>query len=161
MQNSTGHRALTQTARGRRLLLAAGMIVILFFLRTLDPAALSALPIAVSCGSISGLPCLFCGLTRALHALLNGDVSRAVYFNWLAIPVLVTSLLVVGALLFETLSARPLLGWKFRFQMNTRSLGYASLVLGALWVLQIYLALAQHKHELLNSAGPLYSVFVR
>ena len=30
-----------------------------------------------------------------------------------------------------------------------------------LWMLQIYLAVSQHKQELLNPRGPLYALFVR
>jgi len=30
-----------------------------------------------------------------------------------------------------------------------------------LWTLQIYLAVSQHKYELLNARGPLYVLFVR
>ena len=31
----------------------------------------------------------------------------------------------------------------------------------ALWSLQVYLAVSQHKTELLNPNGPLYALFVR
>ena len=67
---------------------------------TLLPAALLALalveptappkwfPFATSCGAITGLPCIFCGMTRALHHLLHGEFGRALYFNWLSYPIL-------------------------------------------------------------------------
>src|SRR5438309_7415742 len=66
----------------------------LLLLRCIDPVlAGSWLPFQPSCGAITGLPCIFCGMTRALHLLLNGDFIGAIYFNWLAFPFL-------GAIIF-------------------------------------------------------------
>src|SRR5437773_9778059 len=66
----------------------------LLLLRYTDPVlAGSSLPFHPSCGAITGLPCIFCGMTRALHLLLNGDFIGAIYFNWLAFPFL-------GAIIF-------------------------------------------------------------
>jgi hypothetical protein len=31
--------------------------------------------------SLSGLPCPFCGLTRSLTSLLDGDISQAIWFH--------------------------------------------------------------------------------
>src|SRR2546430_11615036 len=61
----------------------------LLLLRCIDPVlAGSWLPFHPSCGAITGLPCIFCGMTRALHLLLNGDFIGAIYFNWLSFPFL-------------------------------------------------------------------------
>src|SRR5437868_7751101 len=61
----------------------------LLLLRCIDPVvAGSWLLFHPSCGAITGLPCIFCGMTRALHLLLNGDFIGAIYFNWLAFPFL-------------------------------------------------------------------------
>src|SRR5947209_17160850 len=66
----------------------------LLLLRCIDPVlAGSLLPFHPSCGAITGLPCIFCGMTRALYLLLNGDFIGAIYFNWLAFPFL-------GAIIF-------------------------------------------------------------
>ena len=42
------------------------------------------------CGfhAASGLPCLFCGGTRAVRAILRGDLREAVYLNAIAFPAL-------------------------------------------------------------------------
>src|SRR5207253_10731737 len=61
----------------------------LLLLRCIDPVvAGSWLLFHPSCGAITGLPCIFCGMTRALHLLVNGDFIGAIYFNWLAFPFL-------------------------------------------------------------------------
>jgi hypothetical protein len=45
--------------------------------------------------------------------------------------------------------------------MTRRRLTAFGLGVLLLWTLQVYLAVSQHKHELLNSRGPLYALFVR
>ena len=61
----------------------------LLLLRCIDPVRRGQL-VAVS--SIMwrnhGITLHFCGMTRALHLLLNGDFIGAIYFNWLAFPFL-------------------------------------------------------------------------
>ena len=46
-------------------------------------------------------------------------------------------------------------------RLRARKLTIIGLTLFALWTLQVYLAVSQHKHELLNPRGPLYALFVR
>src|SRR5437763_16238457 len=79
---------------GPRFAFIVSAAAALLLLRCIDPAlAGSWLAFHPSCGAITGLPCIFCGMTRALHLLLNGDFIGAIYFNWLAFPFL-------GALIF-------------------------------------------------------------
>ncbi len=130
-------------------------------LRGLPSAGLPAwVPFSTSCGAITGLPCIFCGLTRALHFVLEGEFARALYFNWLAFPFVAAAIALYLLLFAEVLTRRNLLARLPRPHLTRRSLGglLASLLL--LWGLQVYLAVSQHKHELLNSAGPLYSLVV-
>lgn len=131
-------------------------------LRGLPSAGLPVwIPFSTSCGAITGLPCVFCGMTRALHYLFQGDLARALYFNWLAFPFVA----VVGALylllLGEVLTGRNLLAQLPRPHLTGRSLSGLLAGLLLLWGLQVYLAVSRHKHELLNPAGPLYSLVVR
>ncbi len=126
---------------GPRFAFIASASAALLLLRCIDPVlAGSSLPFHPSCGAITGLPCIFCGMTRALHLLLNGDFIGAIYFNWLAFPFL-------GAIIFL---------WVTRWRLTVFGLG-----LLLLWTLQTYLAVSQHKHELLNTRGPLYVLFAR
>jgi Protein of unknown function (DUF2752) len=130
--------------------------------RWIDPVvAGSWLPFHASCGAITGLPCIFCGMTRALHLLLNGDIAGAIYFNWVAFPVLAVVIFLIVLFAFEVAQRRVI--WRLRvvLPMTRRRLTVLGLGLLLLWTLQAYLAVSQHKHELLNSHGPLYVLFVR
>ena len=126
------------------------------------PTGLPAwLPFSTSCGAITGLPCIFCGMTRALHFLFQGDFDRALYFNWLAFPAVAALGALIVIMLAEIVSGQNLLARLPRPHLNRRSLSGFLAGLFLLWGLQIYLAVSQRKHELLNPAGPLYSLVVR
>jgi Protein of unknown function (DUF2752) len=145
--------------RGRAACIAS-LVLLLALLRYADPVALGrVLPVRTSCGAFTGLPCLFCGMTRALHLMLRGDFARALYFNWLAFPVLGAILCVIGLFTLELWRRCILL--PLRFDLAAPRLTTISLTLVALWILQAWLAVAQHKTELLNPRGPLYALFVR
>jgi len=134
----------------------------LLLLRCIDPVvAGSWLPFHPSCGAITGLPCIFCGMTRALHLLLNGDFIGAIYFNWLAFPFLGAIIFLLALFAIEIAKRRVI--WKLNvvLSMTRRRLMVFGLGLLLLWTLQAYLAISQHRHELLNSQGPLYALFVR
>jgi hypothetical protein len=134
----------------------------LFSLALLEPDSLSAwLPFPTSCGAVTGLPCIFCGTTRALHYLLRGSFERALYFNWLSFPLLAASLLLLGVNSIELLTNRNVFARLPRVHLTPAR----CLVFGCgfvfLWVFQVFLALSQHKVELLNPHGPLYSLVCR
>jgi len=127
-----------------------------------DPGSLpKSFPVATSCGAFTGLPCIFCGTTRGLHHLLHGEFGRALYFNWLAFPLLAGALALFFFHALELSLGRSLLARRPRVRLTRASLGglFAGLVL--LWCLQVYLAVSRHKTELLNPHGPLYSLVVR
>src|SRR2546423_12028625 len=72
---------------GPRFAFIMSALAALLLLRWIDPVVAGGwLPFHPSCGAITGLPCIFCGMTRALHLLLNGNFIGAIYFNWLAFP---------------------------------------------------------------------------
>jgi uncharacterized protein DUF2752 len=147
---------------GPRFAFIVSALAVLLLLRCIDPViAGSWLPFHPSCGAITGLPCIFCGMTRALHLLLNGDFTGTVYFNWLAFPFLGAIVFLLA--LFTVESAKRRVIWRLSMILRvTRSrLTVFGLSLLLLWTLQIYLAVSQHKHELLDPHGPLYAVFVR
>jgi Protein of unknown function (DUF2752) len=130
--------------------------------RWIDPVvAGSWLPFHASCGAITGLPCIFCGMTRALHLLLNGDFVGAIYFNWLAFPLLAVVIFLIALFAIEVAQRRVIWRLSVVLPMTRRRLTIIVLGLLLLWTLQAYLAVSQHKYELLNSHGPLYALFVR
>lgn len=145
-----------------RLTFILGATAAVFVLRVVDPVmAGSWVPFHTSCGAITGLPCIFCGMTRAIHSLLNGDFSGALYFNWLAFPFLGAVILLVVVCIIEIANRRVILTWNTSAPLTARKLTIIGLTLFILWTLQVYLAVSQHKHELLNPRGPLYALFVR
>ena len=100
-------------------------------------------------------------MTRALHLLLNGDFGDALYFNWLAFPFLGAVGFFVAVCVIEIANRRVILTWNTSAPLTARKLTIIGLTLFMLWTLQAYLAVSQHKRELLNPHGPLYTLFVR
>jgi hypothetical protein len=147
--------------RGRVIFIGIAVATVLE-LHLADPVIVSRwLPFRASCGAITGLPCLFCGMTRALHLLLRGDFSGALYFNWLAFPFLAGCSFLVALFVLEIVHRRRILNLRKIMPLTIRQLTICAITAVALWTLQAYLAVSQHKTELLNPHGPLYHVFVK
>ncbi|HEX8679137.1 MAG TPA: DUF2752 domain-containing protein [Chthoniobacterales bacterium] len=151
---------LTLGDRWWRMGVLAAFTCVAFGLRAVEPGTPGWLPVRTSCGAISGLPCLFCGMTRAMHHLLNAEFGRALYLNWLVLP-----LAVAGFVMSAKLAAEITLGRRFslalpRVSLTPRSTAAALVMLFALWAVQASLAIAFRKHELLNPNGLLYSLFL-
>src|SRR5262249_38259378 len=76
-----------------------------FFLRALGVAAawgVGALPIALGLArcpiaKLFHTPCPGCGMTRAMHLLLHGEIGPSLHMHALALPSLLASLLVMAA----------------------------------------------------------------
>ncbi len=147
-----------KTWRAIYLALLPGVLLCLYWIR---PDSLpNWFPFPTSCAAMTGLPCIFCGCTRALHHLLHGEFARALYFNWLAYPFLAAAGFVFLLHSLELASGRDLGGRLSCFRLTPRSLGAGAAGLLLLWILQGYLAVSQDKTELLNRAGPLYALVV-
>lgn len=118
-------------------------------------------PFPISCGAITGLPCIFCGTTRAVYHLLHGEFASALYYNWLAYPLVAGALILALTNALELLFSRNLLARIPRPGLTRAR--WCALAAGfvLLWCLQVYLAISQHKSQLLNPSGPLYSLVVR
>ncbi len=160
--NSLPAPRLAPIERKWRLAYLALLPAALAALALVEPSSLPQwFPIATSCGAITGLPCIFCGTTRGLHHLLHGEFGRALYYNWLTYPFLVGALTLFLVNALELSLGRNLLLRIPRVRLTRASLGglFAGLIL--IWCLQVYLAVSQHKAELLNPHGPLYSLVVR
>ena len=139
------------------LLLPAGLLA-LFWIR---PGPLPTwFPFATSCGAITGLPCIFCGATRAMHHLLHGNFTLALYNNWLCYPILTGAAVLYLICACELLFARNLLAQLPRPRLTRGTAGALAASFILLWGVQVFLAISQHKTELLNPRGPLYSLVV-
>jgi hypothetical protein len=162
MSNNEPNLLLSSGQRTQRLLAIAFLAVSVFMMRSIDPVVtISWLPVHASCNAITGLPCIFCGLTRALHLLLNGNIARALYFNWLAFPILAAIAFLIALFLVEIALKRSILNLRLVAPITARQVAVVGGALVALWILQVYLAVSQHKQELLNPSGPLYALFVK
>ena len=161
MHSPKNAQALDRGARRLRMA-ALGLIgCVALALRAIHPDALSSLPLRSSCGAATGLPCLFCGFTRATHHLLNGEFAQALYFNWLAFPLGAFAALLAAKLALELIRNQRIKLPLPAFRLTARSALAAAAVVVALWILQVSLAVAFHKHELQNASGPLYALFVK
>lgn len=152
---------LTRAEVWARLAVSCGIAAALLGVRYVDPETVSWFPLRTSCGAFTGLPCIFCGTTRGLHYLLNGDFTRAFYFNWLAFPVVAVGVAAVVAAVAEIAAQRRLVAARFTFRATPTSIAWTGGSLAALWLLQVSIAISLHKHELLNPTGPLYPWFVK
>src|SRR5438067_3194661 len=139
-----------------RVIAVAALTTTLLLIRAIDPIVAGTwLPFHPSCGAVTGLPCIFCGMTRALHFLVNGDFDRALYFNWLAFPLVAGVICLSAVLTLEIALQRKLLHLYLVASISSRRLAIILLTVAALWTLQAYLAVSQHTRELLNPHGPL------
>ncbi len=154
---------LLPSARRWRALYLLVLPAALLVLALVPPggAAPSWFPFATSCGAVTGLPCIFCGTTRALQHLLHGEFARALYYNWLSYPLLAAACAFYLCSALELCFRRNLLAAIPCPRLSARSLGAFAAGLLLLWCLQVYLAVSQHKTGLLNPRGPLYSLVVR
>ena len=154
-------RLATSQARWRIINLAL-LPAALLALALVEPSAPPKwFPFATSCGAITGLPCIFCGMTRALHHLLHGEFGRALYFNWLSYPFLAGAFALLLCNAIELFLGRNLLARLPRPRLTRARWGVFAAGFVLLWCLQVYLAVSQHKTELLNPNGPLYSLVCR
>lgn len=135
---------------------------VLFALANVRPGSLPAwFPFAASCGAITGLPCIFCGTTRAIYHLLHGELARALYYNWLSFPLLAGAAALYVLNLIELSTGRDFLSRLPRPRLTRRSAAAFAAGFVVLWFLQVYLAVSHQKTELLNPHGPLYLLVVR
>jgi hypothetical protein len=139
------------------LLLPAGLLAVFWSRAGSLP---TWFPFATSCGAITGLPCIFCGATRGIHHLLHGNFGLALYYNWLSYPILTGAAVLYLICAYELLIARNLLAQLPRPRLTRGTAGAVAASFLLLWGVQVYLAVSQHKTELLNPGGPLYSLVV-
>jgi Protein of unknown function (DUF2752) len=76
------------------------------YVAALDPSSSGTFP-ACAFRSVTGWWCPGCGLTRATHDLLHGDLAEAFANNALVVPVLAMLILTWGAWLGHSLGRRP------------------------------------------------------
>ena len=146
------------SAEGRwlRVGLAVAILLAAGFLSLSRPEAGTIRPF-IPCGfhAITGLPCLFCGGTRAMRAILHGDPSEALYLNTLAFPALAFAAAAFVLLLIEAAAGRPLARREFLHRRLIRLAPALILLALAWWVFHILMALRTPKPELADFRNPV------
>jgi len=141
------HARLGAGGRRSRAILLGFAVVAAILLAALEPGALP--PRFRTCPFLwlTGLPCPFCGLTRAVHHLLRCDWATAWHLNPLAFPIGAAIVALGARALREAVTGRrlpplapPRAGWL---------LAIAALVL-LHWILHIRGAVTAPKPELLR-----------
>jgi len=108
---------------------------------------------------VSGLPCAFCGGTRATRQILKGNFEKALYLNAIAFPTVVGIALVSLGLLYEAVRGRALFprpAPKTHLVLVLCGVGF----LAAWTVWHAWDALSTPKPELINLKHPLVK-FIR
>jgi hypothetical protein len=110
--------------------------------------------------SATGLPCGFCGGTRAVRSLVAGDWDRAVYLNPLAVAAVL-----VGGPVFLLLIVEAVRGRRFLppFNNNARviMLAMAAVIILPWSYWHARTALKTPKTELVNFEHPVVKFFLR
>jgi hypothetical protein len=133
--------------------LIAGLLLSVALL-PLPSAQFSYLPTCAFKG-ISGLPCGLCVGTRAAQAFLRGDLSRALYLNIAALPVVIALLVVAFVQASEALRGKAVTDWNALF-LRFRPLLPIALVLFCLfWFVHVIEALRETKRELVDLRNPI------
>jgi len=151
--------AMTRIPRGARWLragLSAGLVLLLVAValsaRIPHPPALT-----MPCGfhALTGLPCLFCGGTRAVRAVLSGQWELALYLNPIAYPAVLAALLLASLFFCEAVLGIALWNsgpWAQRLCRLAPLLIVAGL---AWWAWHVVSALKTPKPELVNFKNPV------
>jgi hypothetical protein len=143
--------------RKPRAVMAAFIIVLLAGLALVPLAPPLALPGLTTCAfkSATGLPCPFCGGTRAAQALLRGELSRALYLNVAALPAVVAFVAAAFVLGWEAYFGRSLGDWNALLG-KLRSLAPVIVVLICIyWLVHVADALRGTKPELVDLRNPI------
>lgn len=148
--------SLPAPQRWTRLALGAAIAAALTLLALLEPR--DRIPFsALRCGfhATTGLPCVFCGGTRAAHALLRGNVRQALYLNALAFPVLFALAAAALVMLVEAARGRATSDWDALATRSARMLPLLLALAAAWWLPHLLMALRTPKPELVNLNNPI------
>lgn len=154
---------MTSQERGVKALAALAIAAFLIGFSFI-PCTPQGMPLPLMCPfkNMTGLPCPLCGGTRAAHALLHGELGRAIYLNPLALPAIAFCVMAGLVLAYEAVRGVPLANWPAVFHRlgSLMPLGLAILMIW--WLPHIYLALRTPKLELLELRNPIaHAIYMR
>lgn len=137
---------------GAAFCIAAGL-VILKFVNPEDGGLSLTTPLSQR---LFGLPCPFCGITRGTHALLNGDIARALYLNMATTLALLVSLSLVLIWTVEAVRGREWIRIGQAVNAAFRRWKLWALALVLFWIVHLTLAVGTPKPELLDPDAWLF-----
>jgi hypothetical protein len=142
------HQRLARLAIAGAFLLGAGIVLV-------EPAVLSFPKPACGFRSLTGLPCAFCGGTRAAAALAAGDAAGALRMNALVFPLALGVVAVTCLSLFEAWRARPVLDWGALAKRGKVLAPWLVVLLILWWMPHVVMALRDTGSGLANPGHPL------
>lgn len=110
--------------------------------------------------SMTGLPCAFCGGTRAVRSMVAGDFERAFYLNPMAVAVVIVGGPILLLLVAEALRGRRFLP-PFNNTIRVALLSLAAIILLPWTYWHARTALKTPKTELVNFEHPVVKFFLR
>ncbi|MEI8293342.1 MAG: DUF2752 domain-containing protein [bacterium] len=134
------------------LILGACLVFLILFSKTVFPF-FPSVPCAFK--DLTGLPCPFCGGTRAACAALQGDFSHSLRLNALSMPFLALLVSITVTSVVEILCGRPLARWQDIFRWLAKSWPYWLALLFLWWTLHIFFALQDSQSVLVDLKAPL------
>jgi hypothetical protein len=141
-------------SRASAAAIIVAMLVGASLLPLTPPPKFPGLPLCVL-KSATGLPCPFCGATRATQALLRGDLSRALYLNVAALPAVITFVTAAIVLGLEAMRGRAFGDWDALLRRLRSILPILAALLCVYWVLHVVNALRAPKSELVDLRNPI------
>ena len=112
-------------------------------------------PLPCGLHALTGLPCPFCGGTRAARSVLAGNWKRAVYLNALAFPALAIIASIATVLLAEAVFARGFVSWDSVLGWTSRWGPVLFALTIVWWIPHLFLALRTPKVELVDLSNPV------
>lgn len=149
----TDPRRLAPSQRWLRLgIVAAGALAVLVVAWLPGQLPRPVFPCAFH--AITGLPCLFCGGTRSVRAVLHGEFALAAYLNPIGFLALGAGAALLLVLLLEAARGSALADWDNLLRRITKNAPLIFVVAAALWLAHVVAALRTPKPELVNLANP-------
>ena len=155
--NVASNLPLRPDQRKFRAIFAAGFFVLLAILAILPLASPPPLLGLHTCAfkGATGLPCPLCGGTRAVQAVLRGDVARASYLNVAALPAVVALVAVAILLGYEAMRGRAVVHWNALLPGLRPLLPILVAVFFFYWIFHLAGAVRGLKSELVDLRHPV------
>jgi hypothetical protein len=149
--------SLTPNQRKFRGMLAFVVVALLggaALLPLASPSGVFGLQVCAFKG-LTGLPCPLCGGSRAVQAVLLGDLARALDLNLVALPAIVVLAAITIVLSCEATTGRAVIDWNAFFSRLHSLLPIFVALFCFYWIVHLVDAVRGGKSELVNLRNPV------